>query len=329
MRRITLDAFKRRKYLLKKGIEHLECRKGTSMTETLSVSPFRCRMWSGHDRLDSSVNEQSCRDEIKSVLKHGQLLPVLGRPIHNDISHDIELIYGARRLFIARHLNLPLLIELREISDRDAIIALDIENRQRKELSPYERGRSFSAWLRAGLFDSQDELARVLNISASQVSRLLKLADLPTVVVSAFSDPTQICENWGRDLMDLWKDRGGKKYLTEVARSISKESPPPSAVTVYKRLLGSEGGRCDSRPVAMNHDEVVTDDGGNPLFRISTRARDIALLLPAGLLSNSCLSEIKAQITSILQRARTQASESPRESVRSFRDSNPQSFPLQ
>jgi ParB/RepB/Spo0J family partition protein len=247
----------------------------------------------------------------------------VGRRIHNDISHDIEIIYGARRLFIARHLNLPLLIELREISDRDAIIALDIENRQRKELSPYERGRSFSAWLQAGHFHSQEDLAHVLNISASQVSRLLKLAELPTVVVSAFADPTQICENWARDLLDLWNNHESKNHITTAARSVSRESPQPSAATVYKRLLAAGVGRGNSGPAAMNHHEVVTDDRGNPLFRVSTRTRDVALLLPAALLSDSCLSEIKVQITSILQRARAQATESPRKWVGSTQSSTP------
>jgi ParB family chromosome partitioning protein len=293
------------------------------MTETVSVSPFRCRMWNGHDRLDGYIDEHSCRDEIKSVLKHGQRLPVLGRRIHNDISHDIELIYGARRLFIARHLNLPLLIELREIADRDAIIALDIENRQRKELSPYERGRAFSAWLQAGHFDSQEDLAHVLNISASQVSRLLKLAELPAAVVSAFADPTQICENWAPELIELWNNHESKNHIIKAARSVSRESPQPSAATIYKRLLAAGVGRDYSGSAAINHDEVVTDDSGNPLFRVSTRTKDIALLLPAALLSNSCLSEIKVQITSILQRARTQATESPRELTRKTRSSTP------
>lgn len=281
------------------------------MADVMSVSPFRCRMWTGHERLDTYINEHSCREEITSFLKHGQRLPVLGRPLHNDTTHDIELIYGARRLFIAQHLNFPLLIELREISDREGIIALDIENRQRKELSPYERGKSFSAWLRAGHFDSQDELARVLNVSASQVSRLLKLAELPNVVVNAFADPTQICENWGRDISAMWKNDESKSLVTAAARTIAKESPRPSAVKIYKRLLGAGSGRSNKRlSESTNRDEVITDDVGKPLFRISTRTKDIALLLPMELVSNSSLSEIKSQITLILQRARAQSPES-------------------
>ena len=82
------------------------------MREVVSINPFRCRMWSLHDRLDTNVTEQSCRDEIASFATHGQLVPALGRSLRDDSHYDVELIYGARRLFVARHLNKPLLVEL-------------------------------------------------------------------------------------------------------------------------------------------------------------------------------------------------------------------------
>ena len=277
------------------------------MTEIISVSPFRCRMWNGHERLEGSINEDTCREEIESVAKHGQRLPVLARFIKTDPAHDIELVYGARRLFVARHLNVPLLVEIRTLTDREAIVALDIENRMRKELSPYERGRSFQNWLRAGLFVSQDELARELNISASQVSRLLKLAQLPSVLVNAFPSPMEICENWGRDLIELWSTNECRDKVARAARTIAKETPRPAASAVFERLLATdteEWRRRTARP--PSHDEVVKDKDGKPLFRICVRRRCIALMLPAEDLSSAAIADIKLGITSILQRARLQ-----------------------
>src|SRR5262245_57838727 len=143
------------------------------MKSIVSVNPFRCRMWALHDRLETHVTEDTCRAEIESISKHGQLVPVLGRPLRQDPDYEVELIYGARRLFVARLINQPLLVELRELSDRDAIVAMDVENRLRQDISPYERGRSYARYLQSGFFKSQDEIARSLKISASQVSRLL------------------------------------------------------------------------------------------------------------------------------------------------------------
>ena len=173
------------------------------MQEVVSVNPFRCRMWQLHDRLEDCIDEATCRAEIESFVEHGQLIPALGRRTSNSPDYDVELVYGARRLFVARHLNKPLLVDLRdELSDREAAIALDIENRQRRNLSPYERGMCYARWLRAGHFKSQGDLVRTLKVSAAQTSRLLKLARLPSVVVSAFESGLDICEQWGMDLVD-------------------------------------------------------------------------------------------------------------------------------
>src|SRR5688572_27296988 len=97
------------------------------MRTTISADPFKCRVWNLHDRFTSEVNEQTCRAEIDSFSMHGQLVPVLGRRLTDDPDHEIELIYGARRLFAARHLKMPLLVELRDVSDREGLIAMDIE----------------------------------------------------------------------------------------------------------------------------------------------------------------------------------------------------------
>jgi hypothetical protein len=84
------------------------------MRSIVAVNPFRCRLWAFHDRLEEHVNAETCR------------------------------------LFVARHLNAQLLVEMRPMSDLEAIVAIDIENRQRVDVSPYERGLSFAQWLRAG-----------------------------------------------------------------------------------------------------------------------------------------------------------------------------------
>src|SRR5207253_10688731 len=149
------------------------------MGEVIAVNPFRCRMWALHDRLGQYLTEESCQAEIASFLSRGQLVPTLGRRLRANPDYDVELLYGARRLFVARHLNKELIVELCDLQDRDAIVAMEIENRQRVDISPYERGLSYARWLNQGHFSSQEDLARELNVSTSQVSRLLKLARLP------------------------------------------------------------------------------------------------------------------------------------------------------
>ena len=105
------------------------------MSNIVSVDPLLCKMWHLHDRLEHLIVEDTCRAEIHSFAKHGQLVAALGRPVRADPDNDVELICGARRLFVARHLNVQLLVEVREMTDRAAVIARDIENRWGPDLA--------------------------------------------------------------------------------------------------------------------------------------------------------------------------------------------------
>jgi ParB family chromosome partitioning protein len=181
-------------------------------------------MWAQHDRLDA-----------------------------HDPSHDIELIYGARRLFVARHLNKSLQVELRELSDREAIVWMDIENRHRKDISPYERGLSYARWLQKGHLQSQEEIGRALKVSSSQVSRLLKLARLPSAIVAAFGSPIEICEGWGLELIEALEDPSRRQATMQAARATSSQTvnlrrqnhAQPSSCRAEKRFApcGSGAGR--------------------------------------------------------------------------------------
>lgn len=251
-----------------------------------------------HDRMEQHVDENSCKTEIESFVKHGQLVPALGRPLRGEADYDVELIYGARRLFVARHLNKPLLVELRQMSDSAAIVAMDIENRHRLDLSPYERGRSYVTWLRAKMFDSQDDLARALKISPSQVSRLIKLAMLPSVVVAAFRSPGEIRESWACDLADALDDPQRRGQTCARARSISAMPVRPEAKEVLRQLLiASVPGRKLKPP---RHDEVVTDRHGKPLFRIRRLATSIALVLPCERVATHQLARIRTAVATVL-----------------------------
>lgn len=269
------------------------------MREIVTVNPFSCRMWRLHDRLDERVTEETCKAEIRSFLDHGQLVPALGRRLRENDEHEIELVYGARRLFVARHLNRPLLVEIRDLTDKEAIIAMDLENRHRKDISPYERGLSYARWLRSGQFASQEDIALALKVSASQVSRMLKLARLPTVVIDAFGNPIHICEGWGIGISQALEDPARRLATLRAAREIAAVTPRPSARDVYCHLMSaSVEGR---KPKIRVHDQVVTGHSGNPLFRIRHQRNSIALLLPIRKTSAKRLEEIQRALVEVFE----------------------------
>lgn len=270
------------------------------MRTVVAIDPFRIRMWSLHDRCDQHVTEESCKAEIDSFCKHGQVVPALGRHLRGDPDHDVELVYGARRLFVARHLNKPLLVDVREMSDREAIIAMDIENRQRTDVSPYERGLSYTRWLRSGHFGSQEEIARSLKISATRVSRLLRLAKLPSVVLGAFQSPLEVCEAWGSDIMDALEDPQRRQRTIQAARAIAEMDPRPQAKQVYRQLISASApGRKIKRAART---EIVRSEEGAPLFRVRQLRTSVALELPCERLSAAAMAEIRTTLAEILQR---------------------------
>lgn len=284
----------------------LQAREQRKMKNIVSMDPFRCRMWELHDRMDMHIDEHSCRAEIASIDKHGQLVPVLGRPLRNDPDHAVELIYGARRLFIARYLRRPILVELRDIPDEEGIVAMDIENRHRRDISPYERGMSYLKWLRHGFFKSQDEVARAFKISPSQISRLLKLAQLPAVVIGAFPSPVEICETWALDLAAALEDPERRGRTCARARALAAQPTRLSARETFRELVAA--GRPGRKVRAKPRDDVVTGRDGRPLFRIRHQASSVSILITVDKLSADRLTKIKLAVVGTLEEPATGAS---------------------
>ena len=280
---------------------------------TVTVDPFRCRVWALHDRLEEHLTEETCKEEIESFRAHGQLVPVLGRPLSGDRDYDVEIIYGARRLFIARHLNKLLLVELREMTDREAFVAMDIENRHRVDISPYERGLSYRRLLLSGCFGSQGEIARELNVSASRISRLLKLAQLPAVIVNAFGTAANIREEWGLELAKALDDPGRRLLTIRTARALTTRSGLPPQ-EVFRQLLAASA-RDRRKLKARSHDEVVSCDKGLVLFRIRQQRKSLAVLLPIQNLSEDSIREIRHLLVNVLQKQRGGAARAVQQSA--------------
>lgn len=273
------------------------------MTQVIRINPFKCRMWRLHDRLTEEANETATRSLIESFRQHGQKQPVLGRRIAHhaaDAGEEIELIYGARRLAAARELGVELLVKVCDIDDRAALVEMDIENRVREDISPYERGISYKRWLSSGLFSTQSDLSKAIGISEAQVSRLLRFAELPAVVVSAFASHRHIREDWAGILSRLCKIPDHCEGIYRRARKVSVMQDRPAPDDIYNFLI-SDGRQVLAR--SRTKDEVVRSRAGHPLFRIGVRARAVHLIFPRVLVTNEILKRISEEMRSSLEDA--------------------------
>jgi ParB family chromosome partitioning protein len=267
----------------------------------VQVSPFRCRMWSMHDRMSEDLSSPAARQLIESIRAHGQKHPALGRRIADGTQDSIELIYGARRLAATRDLGIDLLVEIRDIDDRSALIAMDIENRLREDISPYERGLSYRRWLHSNVFSTQSELAKAIAVSEAQVSRLLRYAELPAAIVAAFSCHRDIREDWAVMLAKICKDPAHRDGVYRRARHLSAMSIRPAAPEIFNHLICGSS-RVSSR--TRGKDDVVRGRSGDALFRVGVRNRAIHLIVPRARVSKDTLMTLVEDVRSRLDAVR-------------------------
>lgn len=243
----------------------------------ITADPFRCRVWDLNDRIEEYVTEDSCRSEIASMERDGQLVPAVGRMLKGDPDFDVEIVCGARRLFIARYLKIPIRVQIRELTDRQAAVAVETENSLRKQTSPYERGMWLAKLLRQGIYPSRDAMARDLGITPTQVTRLLKFSELPALVIGAFPSPHDILESWAVELHKAWNDER-RRLITQRSRSLAEALPRPAAQYAYEILIASpmHGARAKSKGTC----EVVRGPDGNAVLRLEHQRKEVVLRIP-------------------------------------------------
>lgn len=204
---------KRPGYLLDRSNRLAETARGDAVEKTLLlVDPKRCRLWKQHNRRYELLNEQRCADLIEGIKAQGkQEFPAIVRRVNDESGYEWEVICGARRHWAVswlREHNYPeykFLIEERDLTDEQAFRLADVENRDREDISDFERAEDYKYALNR-YYDTQKQMAERLEMTPAWLSLYLDLADLPAEIVNAYADVTQIKVQHGRDLKPLLKD---------------------------------------------------------------------------------------------------------------------------
>lgn len=189
----------------------------------LWVEPERCRLWLRHNRRYDLLNEQRCAELIQGIKAQGrQEFPAIVRRLLDDPQHDFEVICGARRHWVINWLrrnNYPqfmFLIEVRALTDEEAFRLSDSENRDREDISDFERALDYRQALDS-YYRSQRDMAERLEVSEAWLSRYLDLAALPDGIIHAYADITEIKANHARELKPLLKDSQVRRRILACA----------------------------------------------------------------------------------------------------------------
>ena len=234
----------------------------------LRVDPKRVRATEFINRHERAFLESDPKFiELKSSLRaNGQEQPIRVRAVEGDPAVEFEIVSGHRRHRAALALDAELeggfpvlaLVDGKAAESRDLVLKMYRENEERADLSAFEKGTMFQQWLATGVFTEQGELAAAIGVSDATVTKYLQIAELPSFVVAAFSDPRDIAVRWSHDLVKALKAQPAK--VEEVALRLANTSPRPDAGAVARALIASGEATRESRS-SPSREQAIKIDG--------------------------------------------------------------------
>lgn len=156
------------------------------------------------------------RDAIRD---HGQDTPALVRP-HPHRAGSYMLVFGHLRKRIAIDLKRKLRVVVREMSDRDHIIAQGQENTGRANTSFIEKARFAANIVERKLDSDNSTVFEALRIDAATLSKMLAVASLPEQLLDAIGRARKT----GRDRWYELKQMLDRPGSLEVALAVIRES---------------------------------------------------------------------------------------------------------
>jgi ParB family chromosome partitioning protein len=133
------------------------------------------------DRLED--DRQAFEDLLSAIREQGQNSPILVRPHPKEASRYM-VVFGHRRLKVARELGRKVRAVIKAIDDRDHVVAQGQENSARSDLSFIEKAL-FAKQLNALNYDSDSATVRAaLSIDKATLSKMLSVTNMPEDILS-------------------------------------------------------------------------------------------------------------------------------------------------
>jgi ParB family chromosome partitioning protein len=246
---------------------------GSAPVRLIEAEKILASKWANRvDENFESTEFAILKSEIASA--QGNIQPIKVRPLKGN-SERYEVVFGHRRHRACLELGLPVLAMIEEVSDRELFKEMDRENRSRQDLSPWEQGMMYRRALDEGLFLSLGELAQELAVDKGNISKALRLAELPADVVAAFPSPTDLQYRWSKLLNDaIQRDPEGVLVRARELRLPGRARPAPKQV--LESLLGVTAPVSVNTPVVVNGKNLadVLIDGDRVVVKFARGALD-------------------------------------------------------
>ena len=224
------------------------------VTRLIDTSLIVRSKWANRDeRHFDTKNFSELQQEIENA--GGNIVPIKVRPISDG---KYEIVYGHRRYEACKRLSIPVLALVDNLDDIGLFVEMERENRNRDDLSPWEKGVWFQSILSRSLFKSHRKLAEAIGLDQSTVSRAITIAGLPQQIVDAFSSPLDLQYRWTAPLLETW-GADEKEMLSRVQR-IGEMNPRPSAAKIFSILTkpAEHGKNGFSKAIVVDGERVAS-----------------------------------------------------------------------
>ncbi len=260
-----------------------------SLYQIKKVPTEDCFTWKYANRMQQYVNDSTCAELISNIKHSGQKIPAIARKVNSKY----EIICGIRRLYACNKLQIPILLAIIDVDDKEALLIMDAENRERLDISPYERAIDYKKWIECGVYKNYKEIQELTGMKKSWFSQLISLSELNPQIIKLFNDPINLKQKWGYNIRLLCKDKISEDRMLQVAKNIQNKNYKPR--TIYLKLLQS--CQVDN---TENTEEIVTNHLGKRLFKIKYLDRTTNIIINKKL-NKDDLKDITLNLKSLLE----------------------------
>lgn len=219
------------------------------------------------DQPRQSFNEAAMDELTESIRRRGVLTPIRVRVIGGG---RYQVVAGQRRVVAARRaglVSIPAVVVA--LDDDEAFLEALIENIQREDLNPLDRGAALHR-LRVNLgAQSWEDVARVMGLSRRHIYNLLSISNLPRYIRDDIHSGN-MNEKHGRALMRLRQSPHLQRQLWR--RIASERMSGDQALSTAREMTGSRRQAQAGRPWRRR-----TQDGA---LTLAEAIRTLLRLLP-------------------------------------------------
>ena len=231
------------------------------------------------DRMED--DEQEFADLLNAIRERGQDSPILVRP-HPSQSGRYMAVFGHRRIRVARELGRPVRAVVKDIKDRDHVVAQGQENTARANLSFIEKALFAGELARLSYDNDNTIVLAALSVEKATLSKMLAVASMPGDLLQIIGAAKGI----GRDRWYELKMLLDKPANLTLAREFvdTDEFKELSGDDRFNRLLATlKGGRKVTKAIAprnsrqwMPADRAVKVDikSDGRSYTLSLKAKD-------------------------------------------------------